>query len=296
MDRIDALRMFMETAEAGSFSAVARQRAIATSTVTLAINQLEEAFGARLMVRSTRRLVFTHEGERLLADARRLISDWDASMSGMRQEGPLTGPIRVTASHDFGRSKLRPCLDAFQASHPGVHLSLVLNDSNLDLMDGQVDLALRNGPLPDSSLRARLLLRNERLVCASPAYWARAGKPAHPKDLAGHNCLVLARPGAPLVAWPFREGSKPFSVKVSGDRQVDDGSILRDWALAGVGVAFKNRLDILHELQAGTLETALDDYVVGPTDLYAVHPGGPPSRRVLALVDFLAQSLAGPAN
>lgn len=294
MDRIDALRMFMETAEAGSFSAVARQRAIATSTVTLAINQLEEEVGARLMVRSTRRLVFTHEGERLLVDARRLVSDWDAAMSGLRQEGPLTGPIRVTASHDFGRSKLRACLDAFQAGHPGIHISLMLNDSNLDLMDEQIDLALRNGPLPDSSLRARLLLRNERLVCASPAYWARAGKPAHPKDLAGHNCLVLARPGAPLVAWPFRDGSKPFSVKVSGDRQVDDGSVLRDWAVAGAGVAFKNRLDILHELQAGTLETALEDYVVGPSDLYAVHPGGLPSRRVLALVDFLAQSLAKP--
>jgi DNA-binding transcriptional LysR family regulator len=294
MDRIDALRMFMETAEAGSFSAVARQRAIATSTVTLAINQLEEEFGARLIMRSTRRLVFTNEGEGLLTDARRIVSEWDAAMSGLRQEGPLTGPIRVTSSHDFGRTRLRSCLDAFQVSHPGIHISLMLSDSNLDLLDEQIDLALRNGPLPDSSLRARLLMQSQRLVCASPAYWARAGKPAHPKDLAGHNCLVLARPGAPLVAWPFREGARQFSVKVAGDRQVNDGSVLRDWALAGVGVAFKNRLDIVHELEAGTLETALDDYVVGPTNLYAVHPGGAPSRRVMALVGFLARVLAQP--
>ena len=296
MDRIDALRLLLNVAETGSFSAVARQRSVATSTVTLAVNQLEQEFGARLMVRSTRRLVFTHEGETLLADARRIVSEWDAALCSVREDGPLAGPIRVTATNDFGRTLLRPLLDAFQARHAGIRISLVLSDNTIDLIDEHIDLALRNGPLPDSSLRARALVRGARQVCASPAYWQQAGKPEHPNDLAQHNCLILARPGAPIAAWPFRDGGKVFSVKVSGDREASDGGVLRAWALEGVGVITKNRWDIQQELEAGTLETALDDYVAGAVDLYAVHPGGVPSRRVAALVDYLAEAFSSPAS
>jgi DNA-binding transcriptional LysR family regulator len=292
MDRIDALRLLLEVAETGSFSGVGRQRSIATSTVALAVRQLEEEFDARLMVRSTRRLVFTHEGERLLEDARRIVTEWDSAMSGLKQDGPLSGPIRLTATNDFGRTQLRPILDAFQALHPAIHISLVLSDSTIDLIDEHIDLALRNGPLPDSTLRALLLVRGQRLVCASPAYWDRAGRPSHPSDLSEHNCLILARPGAPLAAWPFRDGDKQFSVKVSGDRQASDGGVLREWAVEGCGVIIKNRWDIRSELEAGALETVLDDFVAGQIDLHAVHPAGPPSRRVSALVDFLAERLA----
>jgi DNA-binding transcriptional LysR family regulator len=296
MDRIDALRLLLDVAEASSFSGVARRRAIATSTVALAVKQLEEEFGTRLMARSTRRLVFTHEGETLLSDARRIVSEWDAAMSGLREDGPLSGPIRVTATNDFGRTQLRPMLDAFQAHHPGIHISLVLSDSTIDLIEEHIDLALRNGPLPDSSLRARLVVRGERLVCASPEYWARKGKPTQPADLAKHNCLILARPGAPLATWPFRESGKHFSVKVSGDRQASDGGVLREWAVRGYGVIIKNRWDIRSELETGRLETVLNDYVAGQIDLFAVHPGAPPSRRVAALVDFLAKALAPAAS
>lgn len=294
MDRIDALRLLLEVAQTGSFSAVARQRAIATSTVTLAINQLEAEFKARLLVRSTRRLVFTHEGERLLSDARRLVTEWDAALCGIRQAAPLNGPIRVTASNDFGRTRLRPCLDAFQAEHPAIQISLLLSDSNLDLLDEQIDLALRNGPLPDSGMRARLMLRSRRQVCASPAYWKQAGRPVHPRDLAGHNCLVLARPGAPLAAWPFQEEGLDFSIKVSGDRQSTDGGVLRDWATAGLGVTLQHSEDIRQALADGTLETMLDSYAQPAGDLYAVTPAGLPSRRVATLIEFLAKHLPQP--
>jgi DNA-binding transcriptional LysR family regulator len=130
------------------------------------------------------------------------------------------------------------------------------------------------------------------LVCAAPDYWARAGKPLHPNDLAHHNCLILARPDAPLAAWPFRENGRASSVKVSGDRQANDGGVVREWAVNALGVAIKNRWDIRRELEAGILETALDDYIAGQIDLYAVYPGSPPSRRVTAPVDFLAEALA----
>lgn len=293
MDRIDALRLFIGVAEAGSFSRVARERSIATSTATLAVSQLEQEFGARLMARSTRRLALTHEGETLLEDARRIVAEWDAAWQGMRQDGALSGPIRVTATNDFGRAQLRPLLDRFQAQHPGLSVNLLLGDNTIDLIDERIDLALRYGPLPDSGLHARLLVPGTRHVCASPAYWRRRGRPAHPDELAGHNCLILARPGAPLAAWPFRDGGRPFHVKVVGDRQASDGDVLRQWAIEGVGVVLKNGCDVRRELAMGQLETALDDYVAGPVDLYAVHASGTPSRRVAALVEFLAQALAG---
>lgn len=291
MDRIDALRLLLEVAEAGSFSSVARQRVIATSTVALAVSQLERELGARLMTRSTRRLVFTHEGEALLGDARRIVTEWDAALSSLREDGPLSGPIRVTASSDFGRNHIRPLLDAFQARHPGIHISLILSDKAIDMLEEHLDLAIRSGPLPDSSLRARLLTRGARLVCASPGYWDQTGRPAHPRDLENHNCMIVARPGAPLSTWPFREADNLFSVKARGDRQASDGDIVRQWALEGLGVIFKNEWDIREDIEAGRLETVLDDFVAGPVDLYAVHPDGPPSRRLAALVEFLAAAL-----
>lgn len=294
MDRIDALRLLIDVADAGTFSSVARQRAIATSTVALAVTQLETELGVRLMTRSTRKLVFTHEGDTLLADARRIVAEWDAAISGLRENGPLAGPIRITATNDFGRVRLRPLLDAFQMRHPGVHMTLLLDDSAIDLVGEHVDLAIRSGPLPDSSLRARLLVRGPRVVSASPRYWSRAGMPRHPNDLVDHNCLILARPGAPLSTWTFSDRDRSVNVKVSGDRQASDGDVLREWASSGIGVIFKNFWDIRAEIAAGTLVTALDGFVTRQVDLYAVHAGGPPSRRVMALIDFLADALREP--
>ncbi|TRW14483.1 LysR family transcriptional regulator [Glacieibacterium frigidum] len=291
MDRIDALRLLLDVSEAGSFSSVARQRAIATSTVALAVSQLEDELRVRLLVRSTRKLVFTHEGELMLEDARRIVSDWDTAVSGLRENGPLTGPIRITATNDFGRVRLRPLLDNFQDRHPGVEVTLLLSDSSMDLIEEHIDLAIRSGPLPDSAMRARLLIRGPRVVCASPDYWRRTGVPAHPTELADHNCIVLARPGAPLSAWPFRDAGKLLNVKVRGDRQASDGDVLREWGVAGAGVIFKNQWDIRKELAAGTLTTALDGFVPWQVDLFAVHAGAPPSRRVAALIEFLADAL-----
>lgn len=288
------MRLLIEVAKAGSFSGVARQRTIATSTVTLAVQQLENLVGARLITRSTRKLTFTHEGEALLEDARQIVSSWDAAIAGLREDGPLAGPIRVTATNDFGRNRIRPLLDAFQARHPDVHIGLLLSDDTVDLIGNNIDLALRSGPLRDSSLRARLLIRGHRHVCASPAYWDRAGRPQHPSELVDHNCIILARPGAPLSPWPFKEGGESFSVKVAGNRQTTDGEVIRAWALEGFGVVLKNHWDIRDDLQFGRLESVLDDYLIGPIDLYAVCPQGAPSRRLTALIDFIAQALQRP--
>ncbi|UHD45968.1 LysR family transcriptional regulator [Aureimonas altamirensis] len=292
MDRIDALRLLIDVAEMGSFSGVSRQRMLATSTVALAITQLETEFGVRLMTRSTRRLVMTHEGNELLVEARRIVSEWDNARDSIADRHRLAGPIRISATNDFGRSWLRPLLDRFQEQHPHIHVTLLFSDLMVDMLQEHIDVALRSGPLPDSTLRARLLIRGNRLVCASPDYWRRAGRPKHPDELAAHNCMILARPGAPLAPWPFRQDGKIFNVRVAGDRATSDGDVVRSWALEGRGVALKNHWDIRDDLAAGRLETVLDDFAVGQVDLYVVQPAGPPNRRVNALVEFLSEAAA----
>jgi DNA-binding transcriptional LysR family regulator len=292
MDRLDALRLFVEIAEAGSFSAAARKSSVSTSTVTLALQKLEDEVGARLITRTTRRLAFTHEGQRFLDDARRVLADWDAAILSLRDDGPLNGPVRLTASNDFGRTRVVPLLDKFMSLHPQVQVSLLLTDGVVDLVDQHLDLALRNGPLIDSRLKARMLLSGPRVVCGAPSYWATHGKPMHPSQLSAHNCLILARPEEPLATWPFVVDGKAISVKVSGNRMASDGGVLREWAVNGYGIVIKNRWDIYHELLSGRLETALDQYIGERVDLYAVYAGTMPSRRVAALIEFLARELS----
>jgi DNA-binding transcriptional LysR family regulator len=291
MDTLEALRLFVSIAETGSLSAAARQESVATSTVTVALQQLEEQARVSLITRSTRRLTFTFEGRRFLADARKLLADWDASIAGV-QDGPLRGPIRITATQDFGRCEVAPLIDRFLEVHPAVQIALHLSDGVVDLVEQDIDVALRNGPLADSALKARLILRGRRVVCAAPSYWQAHSPPKHPDELSGHNCLVHPRPGSTFSAWSFTDDGKPLSVRVAGNRVANDGGVLRQWAIDGRGVIMRNALDIRRELAAGTLVTALDSFVTSNANLYAVTAGSVSSQRVRTLIDFLAEHLA----
>jgi DNA-binding transcriptional LysR family regulator len=292
MDQFSLLRLFVAVADLGSLSAVARAQGLSPSTVTLGLQRLEERVGARLVTRTTRRLSLTPEGERFLANCRRILADLDEAMDEVSDRGPLRGEIRVTATNDLGRNTLAPLVHEFMEANPGVQVLLMLSDAVVDLVEDSYDLALRMGQLPDSGLTARLLMRGARRVCASPAYWRHHGRPEHPRDLMRHNCIVLARPGAPQGSWQFQEGGHTFGVRVRGDRTANDGGTLRGWAIAGAGVVLKFDLDIAQDLAAGRLESVLDDFSLGVVNLHAVHPAGRhPSRRVAALIDFLAVRL-----
>ncbi len=292
MDQLDTLRLFVAIADRGSLSAVARAWALSPSTVTLALQRLEERLGARLVVRTTRRLSLTAEGERFLGDCRRVLVQLDDAMQGLGEGGQLSGEIRITVTNDFGRARLAPLLDRFLALHTGVRIALVLTDGVVDLVDGGYDIGIRTGPLQDSRLRARRLLAGARRVCAAPAYWRRAGLPRHPRELAGHDCLVLDRPGAPQSNWRFQESGREFAVKVGGSRTANDGGVLREWAVAGGGVVMKAGWDIDADLAAGRLQPVLDDFRIDDIHLYAVHAVGQRTpNRVAALIEFLAAEL-----
>ncbi|MBB3808564.1 LysR family transcriptional regulator [Pseudochelatococcus contaminans] len=297
MDQLDLLRLYVAIADHGSLSAVARAQALSPSTVTLGLQRLEERVGARLITRTTRRLSFTPEGERFLIDCRRILGDLDDVMTGLADSGQIEGEISVTATNDFGRSRLVPLIDAFMHAHPGVRVALMLTDAVLDLAEEGYDLGLRIGVLRETSMVSRLLVRDRRRICAAPSYWERMGRPAHPRDLAAHNCMALARPGAPMMSWRFQEKGAEFSVRISGDRSTNDGGALRNWAIGGAGVIKKVGLDIEEDLASGRLEAVLDAFAIAQTNLYAVHPPGRrPARRVIALVDYLAERLQNPAG
>ncbi|MEI4472180.1 LysR family transcriptional regulator [Frigidibacter sp. MR17.24] len=295
MDAVRSMRLFVAVAEAGNLSAVARGWGVSPSTVSLGLRQLEDQLGAQLVLRTTRQLSLTPEGDSFLARARRLLAEIDETMAGFAERGPLSGSIRITATNDFGRNRLAPLLDGFAAAHPAVRLQLMLSDSVVDLVDEGYDIGIRTGPLPDSDLRARLLLRGHKCVCAAPAYWAARGRPQHPRELTRHDCIVLGGPRDTQAFWSFRGPEGGFRVRVQGNRQVNDGQTLRDWAVAGAGVILKSSFDVAEDVAAGRLECVLAPFLSQATNLYAVTPARlHDARRVGALLDHLGQALAAP--
>lgn len=293
MDDPTLIRLFIGIAERGSLSSVARIWGVAPSTVTLGLKQLEQRVNTQLVNRTTRSLALTAEGERFLQECRRVIADLDELMEGFSEDGPISGMIRLTATNDLGRQRIAPLIDRFMRDHPAVSVQLYLSDALVDLVDSGFDLGLRTGPLQNSELRARLLVRGRKCICAAPHYWRRHGKPRHPDELAKHNCLVFATPGETQTAWQFSENAQRFRVRVSGDRTSNDGQTLKEWAVAGAGIAMKSTFDIAADIEAGRLETALEPFTTEATNLYAVFPPRPKTaRRITAFLDYLGEELA----
>ena len=293
MDAFRTMRLFVAIAEGGSLSSVARDWGVAPSTVTYGLQHLEETLGTQLVVRTTRKLSLTEEGHRFLQECRRILSDVNEVMTGLTDQGPLAGNIRLTSTNDLGRQRIAPLVDAFMRLHSKLTIELYLSDGIVDLVEGGFDLAIRTGPLRDSDMKARLLLRGQKNICAAPTYWRAHGKPTHPSELSRHNCLLHGEPGDRHASWAFARGAKRFRVRVGGDRQINDGEALRRWAIAGAGVVRKSSFDIAEDLHEGRLETALEAFTEEATNLYAVSPPRQyDSLRVRVFTDFLASNLS----
>ncbi len=290
IENIADLRVLVETARGGSLTAAARVLELTPAAASATLKRLEAQLGARLFERSTRAMRLTDAGRTLLGYAQRaleLLEEGEAQVVG---EGrALVGTVRLAAPSDVTRSVLLPWLDGFQALHPGVQLVLSVSDRVQDVVRDAVDLALRYGTLGDSGLSARLLYTSQPVLCAAPAYLARHGAPATPQDLARHNCLTFQIAGRRHARWRFGQGGQWVEVQVDGDRSADDASIVHQWALAGHGVCYKSRLDLVHDLASGALVRLLPDWH-GPD--YPLHAVLPQRRfvpaRVRALVDYLA--------
>lgn len=269
MKTLQDLELFVRTAELGSLSAAARRLELTPAAASAALKRLEAALQAPLFVRSTRSLRLTAEGEVFVQHCRQalaLLAEGRAAVASGR--AVVRGVLQLSLPSDLGRNVLLPWLDAFQQHHPAVALRLQLSDRLADVYRQPVDLTIRYGTLPDSSLVALPLVPgNRRVLCASPDYLARAGAPASPAELVGHNCLCFMLGEAVHDRWRFFRDGQETSVAVRGDRVSDDGDVVRRWALAGHGLAYKSRLDVHADLQAGRLVAVCADWQGEPAPL-----------------------------
>ncbi|CAJ0703572.1 HTH-type transcriptional regulator DmlR [Ralstonia holmesii] len=270
--RLDDVQIFVHTADAGSFSEAARQLNIAPAQASASVQRLEKALDARLFTRSTRSMQLSEAGERYLPHARVMLGareQGEQALAGGREA--LSGPLRLSAPSDFGRNLLLPWLDDFQHQHPGLSVHLKLSDRAADLIRQPLDFAVRYGALPDSSLLAiKLLDNNRRALCAAPSYIERHGAPTKVDDLRRHNCLRYIWSEQVHERWRFTLPGGERTVAVTGNRVSDDADAVRRWAIAGEGLLYKSRLDLIDDLKAGRLVEIFPQEYGEPAPLHLI--------------------------
>lgn len=290
MDRLDELAIFVAIVEAGSLAGAARRLKRSRPAVTRALASLEERAGARLIARSTRRLAPSDAGRELVVTARRLLADYEASL-GNAAVAPVRGLLRITAPFAFGRRHVTPLVAEFLDRHPEVQVELVLADRNLDLIDEDLHLAVRIGPLASSRFVARKIGEIRRLLVASPDYLRRRGAPATPVDIAGHDTIASAAVG-PDLTWRFGGPGGEARVVVAPRFIVNEIEAVLIAARAGRGLARPLSYQVAEDLASGALLRLLPDYEPPPLPVQLVVPGGRHlAPKVRAFLDHAVERL-----
>ena len=301
MDKLKQIESFVLVAAKGSLTAAAQAEGVAPAVMGRRLDALEARLGVKLMLRTTRRLTLTPEGQSFLEDCQRLVTalaDAEAAVSagGLKASGHL----RITAPAGFGRRHVAPLVPGFLAGHAELSLSLNLSDRVVDIVHEGFDCAVRVGDLPDSSLVSTRLADNRRLCVAAPAYLKRAGTPRHPDELGRHACLTLSSEASQTRGWAFQiDGAVQHlrpETRAQGRLDCSDGQVLHDWCVAGMGIAWRSTWEVEHEVAAGTLLSLLDEFAAPPNGIFAVfaHAKHLPLR-VRLWIDFLKHSYGDPA-
>jgi DNA-binding transcriptional LysR family regulator len=297
MDKLKQIESFVAVAAKGSLTAAGAAEGIAPAVVGRRIDALEERLGVKLLLRTTRRITLTHEGSAFLEDCQRLLADLANAEASVSAGGvKASGYLRITAPAGFGRRHVAPLVPGFVAQHPDVKVSLNLSDRLVDIVNEGFDCAVRVGDLPDSSLVSVRLADNRRLCVATPQYLARAGTPMHPSDLARHDCLTLSTDASQTRGWAFTLDGDVTHLRLNGRLDCNDGQVLHDWCLAGLGIAWRSTWEVESQVAAGALVSVLDEFAAPPNGIYALFP----QRKHLPLrvrlwVDYLKQRYGDPA-
>jgi len=290
MDRIDSLEIFTKVVAARSFSGAARELRLSQAAVSKHVRELESWLGARLLNRTTRRLSVTEVGLLVYERCGRILNDIEELQheANVLHAAPR-GLLRVAAPVSMGATHLGPVIADYLALYPEVSVELVVNDRTVDLIEEGFDLAIRIGPLQDSSLRARRLAPIRFVLCASPAYVREHGEPRRPEDLEQHRCLVYTH-RTPPGEWRFRGPDGPATVRFSGRLRGNNGNFLCGALRAGGGIGLAPTFLVHEDLAAGRLVPLLPGYEPDETQLSAVYPPGrAPTFKVRSLIDFLAE-------
>jgi DNA-binding transcriptional LysR family regulator len=274
MDRFTAMKSLISVIENGSFSAAARRLDIGQPAISKSIAQLEKRLGVRLLVRSTRGFMPTEAGRKFYELARRAVAAAeDAEMAARRADMDLSGRLRVSAPATFASTHIVPRLKPFLTAHPDLCLDLMVDDWNIDLIEQGVDVAIRFGPLRDSSMTARKLATTRRLVLGSTLYFERAGVPRTPAELNQHEAIIHTQDSS-RSTWPFRKGSVETAVKTLGRLRVSTNDSVRAAILSGMGYTIAPEWVFGPELESGAVRAVLADWTLPTTDIWAVFPTG----------------------
>lgn len=286
--RSGEMAVFAMVAEQGSLSGAARILGLTPSSISRIITRTERRIGTRLLLRTTRAITLTTEGEAYLRGARRILADMAEVEDAITDQGAPRGRLRVSAALAHGRLSIVPLIAAFSARYPAIVVDLLLGDEVVDILGGQADVAIRFGQLADSPLTARNIGSTGQVIVASPDYLARHGTPLTPQDLLDHNCLRFNfRRAAP--DWPFRMDGRDFSLKIAGTIEGNSGEALSQLAKLGAGIARIGAFSVADDLRSGHLVPLLEAYNPGDQEpIHAVFVGGAAMpARVRAFVDFL---------
>ncbi|MBA1244257.1 LysR family transcriptional regulator [Pseudomonas japonica] len=288
--RSGEMEVFARVVQAGSLSAAGRALGLTPSAVSRIIARTEQRIGTRLLLRTTRALTLTAEGEAYLRGARRILADMAEVEEAIAAQGVPKGRLRVSAALGHGRLAVVPLVAAFTQRYPEVRVDLALGDEVVDILAGQADVALRFGHLPDSPLTARYIGDTGQVVVASPDYLERHGTPQQPEDLGRHNCLRFNFRRA-TTDWPFVRDGQAFSLKVAGTIECSSGEALAQLAVLGAGIARIGTFTVADDLKHGRLVPLLEAFNPGDREpIHAVFVGGPAMpARVRVFVDFLLE-------
>lgn len=293
MDKLMQLRIFARLAERRSFSAVGRDLRITQSAVSKAITALERSLDTRLVNRSTRSVSLTEAGHRYHERCRQILADLDDADAAVSDASlGASGALKIAAPVPFGLTFVAPRVARFQARHPALEIDLDLNDRPLNLVEENIDVAIRLGHLTSPGLAARRLGDSPFVAVASPAYLALRGTPRIPRDLRAHNCIAYTRQNSPVV-WTFERGAASASETVAGNYRSNNLLAIRDAAIAGIGIVRLPLWMVDAEIKAGSLRLVLEKYQLPTFGIHAVFPS---VRRIPAkvrlFVDFMQEELS----
>jgi len=276
---LENIRIFLRAIETGSFSAAGRMLRLSPSVVSYRIQLLEDTLGARLLTRTTRNMRLTEAGEVFLEHCREIVEAVERAEASVAESGGVAtrGVLRITAPLGLGRSVVAPMVTRYRAAQPQTEVRLRLSDHILDIVREGVDLAIRLARMEDSSFTLRKIADVERVLCAAPAYLARRGSPKAPRELSEHDCLLLRFPGSQQYRWTLEFQGESVSAPIQGPVDADDGDVLTQWALDGLGIVLKPLYEVAPYLADGRLVEVLPEARPQAVTLGVLYP----TRRML---------------
>lgn len=292
MDQLSAMRAFVRVVQTGSFSATGREMNTSQTTISKKVAALEKKIGVKLLARSSRDHALTPAGTKYYQTCVDILGELDEAEAEARSEvASPQGTIRISAPVAFGRILLAPIMSEFFQRYPDIKVDLQLSDQHTDLISDGIDVAIRAKQLEDSTLIARHLFDNPMLVLAAPNYLQQHGEPKTPEDLKQHNCLVYSRM-KDINVWSFTKQNQKHAVAVNGNFQSDNGDVLLEVALTGMGVVTLPIWMVEHHLKEGRLTQLMSDYTGQNLPFNAVYlQSRYTPLKVRCLIDYLKEKL-----